>query len=197
MQGAWQTLSDQALSLLATSLPRARVLVWSAIVEANHGLLPGLFLAVRSHFEMTALLAEFRLYLAGNAHPKETFERIFWANRSWTKSMTEAMASMAMNVDETKAEVDPRSVMHYIDAVDWLVLGKRLGPFRTAYDELSDHCHPNARARLAVPAVTETTIPADHLETAIKRLGVSHRYFREFYRLIESHVGGFPPERLP
>ena len=111
MQGAWQTLSDQALSLLATSLPRARVLVWSAIVEANHGLLPGLFLAVRSHFEMTALLAEFRLYLAGNAHPKETFERIFWANRSWTKSMTEAMASMAMNVDETKAEVDPRSVM--------------------------------------------------------------------------------------
>jgi hypothetical protein len=136
------------ISLVVLSyLNRARLLAWTIVHCVNGSLVPGLYLAARAHFEITAavghLLVHFREAQAGRMPPADfslLVNRLFLARRFELDKVH----------PDLREEGKAISVMTLLDSMDRMVPDERLkGKFREAYEWLSEFCHPNEFSRTA------------------------------------------------
>lgn len=134
------TVEEKALVLLYSAVARARVLAWTIAHCINEHLSAGAYLALRAHYEMTALLAyvlrETRKWRTGQIST-ESFEgtivRLILATRTPTQNDAP--------VPEYAKAIN---VLTMLPAVDLIYNDDRLhGKFKEAYEWLSEFCHPN------------------------------------------------------
>jgi hypothetical protein len=134
------TVEEKALVLLYSALARARVLAWTMAHCINGHLSAGAYLALRAHYEMTALLA----YVL-----RETRK---WRGREITTELFES--SLVRLILATRTPVrDGAPVPEYAKAVNVLTMlptvdliygdDRLRGKFKEAYEWLSEFCHPN------------------------------------------------------
>lgn len=136
-------LGHRGAQLLLTSLSRARFLTVTVIHCANGGLAPGMYLAVRAHWEMTGLVAHLLIVL-----------RKFYAGEITEAELDSTMAKLALG---RRWEI-PSYVEEDITAINAITLVGSAGKLldnqdveefvKDCYEFLSEHCHPNLFARL-------------------------------------------------
>ena len=143
-------LGHRCAHLLLTSLSRARFLTATVVHCANGGLAPGMYLAVRAHWEMTGLVSHLLITL-----------RKFYAGEITEAELDSTMAKLALG---RRWEI-PSTVQEDIKAINAITLigsaGKLLDNqdaeelVKDCYDFLCEHCHPNLFARLTGVTISE------------------------------------------
>lgn len=141
------SLRDQAGLLRLSIVHRARLLTLTQIHCTNGGLVPGVMLAVRAHFEMTGLLAFFfrqsERYFAREIDGNEFAALLFRLHLGRRHGLDSPPSGFAPE------EVEAVGVMTCVDDVDRLLKAEPTlkGAFRDSYEWLSEFCHPNGYGR--------------------------------------------------
>lgn len=140
--------------VLLSCLNHARLLSWTMIHSVNGHLAPGLYLAARAHFEITAtvghLLVRFRDAHTGQMPATEfstLVNRLFLARRFELDRIHPELAEQGKAVN----------VLTLLDSMDRLIPDDRLkGKFRESHEWLSEFCHPNLYSRMGGTRFTGT-----------------------------------------
>jgi hypothetical protein len=140
-------LGHRGALLLLQALSRARFLTATIIHSANGGLVVGMHLASRAHWEMTGMVAHLLALLqkhCANTIAEPEFERML-------KRL--AMARRWAIPDGLKEDVDAINALTLVGSAAKLfgeVFGPKIGDhISTCYDVLSEYCHPNLMGRQA------------------------------------------------
>jgi len=134
------TVEEKALVLLYSALARARVLTWSIAHCINEQLSAAAYLAVRAHFEMTALLA----YILRETRKWQSAEI---TRESYEQTLVRLILATRTPMEEGSPVPEYASavnVLTMLPAVDLIYGDERLhSRFKEAYEWLSEFCHPN------------------------------------------------------
>jgi len=189
-------LGHRCAQLLLSSLSRARFLAATVIHCANGGLVAGIYLAARAHWEMTGLVSHLLITL-----------RKFYAGQITEAVLDSTMAKLSLG---RRWEI-PSIVQEDITAINAITLLGSAGKLldlqdaedlvKSCYDFLSEHCHPNLFSRLTGVTFSEDLRVVDYdpgfvmnesdLGSGLSRGVFSHFLFflayDECFRLLNEH----------
>ena len=190
----FMSLREDTQVLRHSIMRRAHLLILTQVHCVNGGLVPGLMLAARAHFEMTGLLAyllrQTERFFATEIRRAElatTLYRLNFDRRHGLESLPSGITP-----DEVKAV----SAVTYVDAVDRF-LGLT-GAFRDAYEWLSEFCHPNGYGRVIHMEITGAAVDFDNgFEEENVGAALEHgRFSRKAFSFLDDEILKAIP-RLP